>query len=260
MRGPLRNIAAIASTAVLELYRRRDVYTAVVLAIVVTVPLASVNVFGVKGIVRYLREITLLLVWLFTLVIGLTTAARQIPRELENRTIYALLAKPLRRSEFILGKFAGAVAATGLAVLLFYLCYVVLDGLKEGVWYTPVLPQVVLLHLALVALMTALVIFGSTFLTPSANVTCSALIVAGMLLFGQKIPEAAARAVAPASWILWTAHAVLPHFEFFDLRLRLVHGWEPISPAVLLAVLGYCTLYTTALLGGAVAIFSRKRL
>lgn len=260
MKGALRNIAAIAGTSVLELYRRRDVYTAVILAIVITAPLASVNVFGVGGIVRYLREVTLLLIWLFTLVIGLTTASRQVPRELENKTIYPLLAKPVRRSEFILGKFAGAVAATGLSVLLFYVCYVVLDGLKEGVWYTPVLPQVILLHLALVVLMTALVVFCSTFLTPSANLACSALIVGGMLLFGQKIPDAASQAPAPASWVLWTAHAVLPHFEFFDLRLRLVHGWEPIQVSVLACVLGYCALYTAALLGGAVAVFSRKRL
>jgi len=260
MKGALRNISAIAGTSVLELYRRRDVYTAIVLAIVITVPLASVNVFGVGGIVRYLREVTLLLIWLFTLVIGLTTASRQIPRELETKTIYPLLAKPVRRSEFILGKFAGAVAATGLSVLLFYACYVVLDGLKEGVWYAPVLPQVILLHLALVVLMTALVIFGSTFLTPSANLTCSALIVGGMLLFGQKIPDAASQAAAPTRWVLWAAHAILPHFEFFDLRLRLVHGWEPIQASVLAAVLGYCALYTAALLGGAVAVFSRKRL
>ena len=259
LRGPCRKIWAVATVSVLELYRRKDVYVAVVLALVMIVPLASVSVFGVGGVVRYLWEVTLLLIWLFSIAIGVTTASRQIPREIETRTILPLLAKPIRRGEFVLGKFVGAGVATGSCVLLFYACYMVLGGLKDGSWCPAALPHAVLLHLCFVALMTAMVLFGSAVLTPSANVTCSSLVILGMLLFGERLPALAARLPAPGSWLARLVHFVAPHFEFFDMRLRLVHGWEPLSPGVVLVVLAYTALYTAAFLGGTVLAVGRRR-
>jgi len=260
MKRSIRNILTLASASILELYRRKDVYTAIILAVIITVPLATVHVFGFKGIVRYLREIMLLLVWFFSIVIGLTTAARQIPREIERRTIFPLLARPVRRGEFVVGKFFGAWAATASAILLFYVCYILLTGFKEGEWVTPVLLQAVFLHLTFASLMVALTIFGSTFLTPSANITISALITVSMLLLGIRIPDAAVSLTFPGNAVLWIAHMILPHFEFFDLRLRVIHGWGPLSPGVLGGVLTYGIAYSAVLLSAAVWLFSRKRL
>ena len=260
LRGPCRNVWAVAMVSVLELYRRRDVYVAFVLAFVTIVPLASVSMFGVGGVVRYLWEVTLLLIWLFSIAVGVTAAARQIPREVETRTILPLLAKPIHRAEFVLGKFVGAALATGSCVILLYACYMLLGGLKDGSWCPAALPHALLLHLCFVALLTAMVLFGSTFLTPSGNVTCSSLVVVAMLLFGEKLPVLASRAPAPGSWLARLIHLIAPHFEFFDMRLRLVHGWEPLTPAVLLIVLAYTVLYTAAFLGGAILLFGRKRL
>ncbi len=260
MKRSIRNLYTLAGASMLELYRRKDVYTAIILALVITVPLAGVHIFGFKGIVRYLREIMLLLIWLFSIVIGLTTAARQIPGEIERRTIYPLLARPVRRGEFVVGKFLGAWSATASAILLFYVCYILLVGFKEGEWVTPVLVQAVVFHLIFAALMVALTIFGSTFLTPSANVTISALLTASMLLFGIRIPDAAVQLAFPGNMILWSAHMVLPHFEFFDLRLRVIHSWGPVAAPAFLGVVAYGIAYSAVLLSAAVWVFSRKRL
>jgi ABC-type transport system involved in multi-copper enzyme maturation permease subunit len=254
----LRGLAAVAAVSIVELYRRRDLYVALFLGVVTLIPLASVNLFGVQGVVRYLREVSLLLIWLFSIAIAITTAARQLPAEIEQRTILPLLSKPIRRDEVILGKYLGAFAASGSSLLLFYLGFVVLSGLREGIWFPSVLPQAVLLHLSFLALLTAAVLFGSVFLTPSGNVSCNALLALGMLLFGDKLAGFTRHAQGSARWLTWAIHWVAPHYEFFDLRLRLVHGWDPLTPGVLGAVLLYCALYTAALLGGAVWLFRRK--
>jgi len=260
MKRAWTNIATLAWASILELYRRKDVYTAVVLALIIVTPLASVNFFGVGGVVRYLREVTLLLIWLFSIAIALSTAARQIPLELEQRTIYPLLAHPVRRSEFVIGKFAGAFAASTLTLLLFYLCFIVLSGIKSGQWFSAVLFQAIVFHVIFLALAAALTIFWSTFLTPSATLTCSALIVLGMFLFGLHLPEAASKALFPANWILTAAHIVLPHFEFFDLRLRIIHGWEPVPLWAFAGAVLYGVGYSAVLLAAAVTIFQRKQL
>ena len=101
----MNNIWAIASVAIRELYRRKDFYVLFILTAVLTISLGSANFFNDNRIIRYLKEICLLLIWISTLIIAIGTAARQIPGERENRTIFPLLAKPVTRWEFIVGKF-----------------------------------------------------------------------------------------------------------------------------------------------------------
>ena len=93
--------------------------------------MASVNIFNDTEIVRYLKEICLLLIWISSLVIAITTTARQIPAERENRTLLPLLAKPLTRTQLILGKFLGCWLACGLALLCFYVFFGALAASRE---------------------------------------------------------------------------------------------------------------------------------
>ncbi|MFA5203842.1 MAG: ABC transporter permease subunit [Lentisphaeria bacterium] len=244
----LQRVFAVAGLSVTELFRRRDVIVAFLLAAVILVPLAAFNLFGVKGVVRYLREVALLLVWLFSLVIAITTAARQLPAELEARTIYPLLAKPLRRGEFLAGKFLGAALAAMASALLFYLCYALMDGLREGAWPGLLFLQAVTLHLAALVLVCALVILGSVLLTPSANITVAGLVTVGMLLFGQRLADIAGGASAVVAGLALAAHLVLPHLEFFDLRLHVVHEWPLLDAATFGAILLYAACYSAAAL------------
>ena len=79
----------------------------------ITLVMGSVTLFHDPKIVRYLKEICLLLIWISSLVIAITTAARQIPVERENRTIFPLLAKPVTRTQLLVGKFLGCWLACG---------------------------------------------------------------------------------------------------------------------------------------------------
>src|SRR5215204_784544 len=88
---------AIAGVVIREVYRRKDFYVLFVLTAVLTLALGSANFFNDRSIVRYLKEVCLLFVWIAVAVIAVTTAARQIPGERENKTIFPLLAKPVTR-------------------------------------------------------------------------------------------------------------------------------------------------------------------
>ncbi len=61
----LRQLAALASLSVLELYRRKDLIVVFVLSAVILLPLSVFRPFGVAGASRYVSELALLLVWLF---------------------------------------------------------------------------------------------------------------------------------------------------------------------------------------------------
>ncbi len=255
-----RKIRAVAGVSLLELFRRRDVYAALILGLVLILPLAMINFFGVEGIVRHLREAALLMIWIFSIGITITTAARQFPGELERRTILPLLAKPVARSELVLGKFLGSFLASACALLLYYFFYLILTGWRSGQWFDLTLAQAVFIHLCFVMLLAAMTLAGSMILTPAANLTCCSLITVGMLLFGDRLTQVAAEATVPMNWIIRFVHYVLPHFEFYDSRVRIIHEWGPYSAGLLGIVFLYTVAYTTAFIILAIFLFKRKRL
>src|SRR5687767_5269443 len=110
----MNNIIALSNVVIKELYRRKDFYVLFVLTALITLLLGSVNLFNEGKIVRFIKEICLLLIWISSLVITVTTTARQIPAEKENRTMFPLLAKPVTRAQVIGGKFLGCWLAGGI--------------------------------------------------------------------------------------------------------------------------------------------------
>src|SRR5580704_9579299 len=127
----MNNVFALAGVVIKELYRRKDFYVLFVMTALISLLLGSVRFFDNDQIVRFLKEICLLLIWISTLVIAITTSARQIPAERESRTIFPLLAKPVGRGELIVGKFAGCWLACGLALLVFYFFFGIISASRE---------------------------------------------------------------------------------------------------------------------------------
>src|SRR5947209_20592995 len=103
----MKKTIAIADIVIKELYRRKDFYVLFVLTAVITIVIGAVHFFNDAEIIRHLKETCLQLIWISSLIIAITTTARQIPAERENRTIFPLLAKPVSRGQVLAGKFLG---------------------------------------------------------------------------------------------------------------------------------------------------------
>src|SRR6516162_5022442 len=168
----MNTVFALASVVIKELYRRKDFYVLFVMTALITLIMGSVTFFNDAKIVRYVKEICLLLIWVSALVIAIGTTARQIPAERENRTIFPLLAKPVTRAQVVLGKFAGCWLACGLALIVFYIFFGLISGTREEHW--PLLQwfQAFWLQWVMLAVVVALVLLGSVvFAAPSSNGT-----------------------------------------------------------------------------------------
>jgi ABC-type transport system involved in multi-copper enzyme maturation permease subunit len=254
-------ILALANVVVKELYRRKDFYVLFVLTAAITLLMGAVRFFNDPQIVRDLKEICLLLIWTSALIIAITTAARQIPAEQENRTIFPLLAKPVTRGQVVAGKFLGCWLATGATLVIFYLFFGVLSGVHENRW--PVLSyfQAFWLQWAMLSVVIALVLLGSiVFSAPSANVTISFFVVLGILLLGGHLNQVALQQDEPVRTVVYAAYFLIPHLEWFDIRKFVIFNW-PLIPWVycLLATL-YALLYTGLFLLATCLVFRRKAL
>ncbi|HEY2329846.1 MAG TPA: ABC transporter permease subunit, partial [Verrucomicrobiae bacterium] len=188
----MKNIFAVAGVVIKELYRRKDFYVLFIVTVLICLVMASVNIFNDAKIVRYLKEICLLLVWISSLVIAVTTTARQIPAERENRTLLPLLAKPVTRTQLIFGKFFGCWFACGLTLLCFYIFFGALSAAREHQW--PLLDyfQAATMHWFLLGIVVAMTLLGSlVFAAPSSNSTICFVIIGGILFVGRHLDQAA---------------------------------------------------------------------
>lgn len=256
----LRQFGALIRLSLLDLYRRKDLFVLFVLSLVLLVPLAMIKPFGISGANRYMNEIAMLLIWVFSIVICLGVTSRLFPPEFESRTIYPLLAKPIGRGTLLFGKFLGALTTSLSALLFFYLVYGLMVGLRQGEWFSPIFLQALLLHVGFIVLLTAFGLFGSLLVTPSANMTLCGIVIGGMLFYGQHLPALAEVTPVPAKWFVWLSYAIGPHVEFFDMRQRLIHGWAMVRWDVCLLALLYACVYSAACLLLASVLLKRKKM
>ncbi len=257
----MNKIFAVAGVVIQELYRRKDFYVLFVLTALLTFAAGAVNFFQDEKIIRYVKDICLLLIWISSLVIAIVTTARQIPAEREARTIFPLLAKPVSRGQVIAGKFLGCWLAAGIALVVFYFFFAVIASSREHTWPLAMYLQAAWMQWCLLAIVIAFVLLGSIyFAAPSSTATISFIIVAAALLVGAHLHKIALTQPEPMQAILIGAYYVMPHLEWYYMSDFVVYNMGCVPwVKVLLATL-YAGVWTTIFLVLAWLGFRRKSL
>ena len=252
----MRRVGAIARNTIREVARER---VALVLALfgvglvgvsLVLSPLALgegkkvVTDFGLAGASA--------LATLLTIVLG----SSLLYKELDRKTIYAVMAKPIRRSEFLLGKYAGLwVSAAALLASMVAITLALLAATTRSVPWEAV--GALLLSLAELSIVTAVVIFFSSFTTPLLTAFFgAATLLAGH--FAEDLKYFGSQGSSPVlAGATEAAYWLLPHLELFNARGLVVHG-QAVAPERLAFAGAYAALYAGALLAAAAAIFERR--
>lgn len=252
-------VMPIAGVVIREIYRRKDFYVLFILTALLTLLAGSVNIFNDDRIIRHVKEISLLLIWISSLVLCITMTARQLPMEQEARTIFPLLAKPVSRCEVILGKFVGCWSACLFALVVFYSFFLVITMASDP--DMAILPylQAAVLHGAMLGVVTAMTLLGSiVFTAPSSTVTILLIVCTAILTIGRHLNKVAIQQAEPVQSILYALYFILPHLEFYDVRDLIIHNWPPIPWMIFGAALLYAAVYMTVLLLLAMKAFQRK--
>ncbi len=252
-------IRAMAALVIRELIRRKDFYVLFILTAVITLSFGAVNFFGEGNLVRYLKEICLTLIWLSSIVIAVMTAARQIPEELERKTILPLLAKPVTRTDVVLGKFLGSWFSSGAALLVFYVFFAVVSASKEAHFEFVGWFQALAMHWFMLGILTSMTLLGSlVFAAVSSNATIMLVSTAFILGILRHLNTVALNQPEPIQTLLYVAYYSIPHLEFYDMRGLVVHSHPPIGWGVMALAMLYAAGYTAFFLVGACQAFKRK--
>jgi Cu-processing system permease protein len=218
---------------------------------------------------KIIKDLGLAALNLLGLVIAIFIGIGLVAKEVERRSIYSLLSKPLSREQLILGKFIGLVMtlAVNLAAMsaafyavLFYQAMTV-SPQQQSVWPAPAtdprLMVAIVLIFAELMVVTSIALFFSTFSGPlTAILLTLALWIVGHFNADLRRFEEVMEAPV-AVYVARTLYYVLPNLAPFNIRAEVVHA-VPITNSHVVLTLAYAVVYVAVMLLGAIVIFRRR--
>ncbi|HEX5176263.1 MAG TPA: ABC transporter permease [Chthoniobacteraceae bacterium] len=122
---------AIASNTLLELVRLKVFYFMLLFALLIIGSSAFMVKFTFQQQFQVLKDVSLGAMSIFTWLLAVLSTAMLLPKEIEDRTLYTILAKPVPRFEYLLGKLLGVLLLLALAIALMSVLFVIVLYARE---------------------------------------------------------------------------------------------------------------------------------
>ena len=253
----LFRIMAIAKNAFREEIRRKILYIFLLASIVIILSGKFFNFIAPSQESKIMIDMSLAGILFFGMLIAIFSCGQMIPSEIERKTIISIFSKPVKKWEFILGKFLGGIMIVFLNLLLMSAVFLVLLYLKEKTIPFDLVKVLYLTSLELAVLSSIAVFISTLSVNTSFNVTVTfSLYVIGHLTdyFVHIARQIDNEFVSIALSMLYTA---LPNFNNFNLRDKLIEGFT--IPSLLVAQVSlYAAVYVTIMLVLSYCLFRDK--
>ena len=251
----LSRVVAVAANTFRETVRERVLYNLVFFAILMTLCGLLLGQLSIRQDEKIIKDIGLAAMELFGHLIAIFIGIGLVSKEIERKSLYPLLAKPLSRDELFIGKFAG------LAFTLFVNVGAMAAGLVATLLVTrgeadPALLKAVYgIYLSLLLVVAIAMLFSAVTSTALAAVCTVCLILAGR--FSDVVRNMKQVAPDVPDRLVDFLYYALPNFRNFDIKDEVAYGdyvpWH---------MLGWVTLYNVSYVTALVAIglvcFRRK--
>jgi ABC-type transport system involved in multi-copper enzyme maturation permease subunit len=253
----LSRILTIARNTFREAVRDRVLYNLIVFVLLLTAAAVLLGELTDGQEARTIVDLGLTAVLIFGTFISIFVGVSLVSKEIEKRTVYAILSKPVRRGEFIIGKYLGLcltllvnTAVMGIGVSL-ALLYVAGGQLALAAW-----AAIAFIFFELTIITAAAIVF-SAFSTPALSALFTFMIfVIGH--FSSALRDLAATMASPgAKYVFDAIYYLLPNLSNFSFITQAAHGQIP-SVSQLGGSLVYAAVFDLILVTIAVLIFSRR--
>ncbi len=249
-------IWTIATNTVREAIRNKLLYVLLFFAIALILAGALLSSLSYVESERILQDIGLAAIRLFSVAIAIFVGVNLIHKEVDRRTVYTILSKPLSRTEFLLGKYLGLVLTIWMQMAVMVMAFAGVS-LATGAPLTPTHAAAFFLTGIELALVVALATLFSSFTTPML----ASFFSGGLWFVGHLTRDlrdlGAASDLETVQRLTALLHRVLPDLESFNLSIEAAHGLPVVASDLWLPLL-YGGGYVAILLVAATALFGRR--
>jgi Cu-processing system permease protein len=263
--GPaLNRIAAVAGNTLREAGRNRIFYGAAAVAVLMllfSLVLSDLALLDQKA--RLVQDFGLFVIPLLCIVTAVILGVVLLQKEIEKKTLYAILPKPIRRSEFLLGKFVGLCTLLLIQLLLLAVCWVGVLAMRGGE-LTNTLVMAMALSYVEIVLVTAIATFFSALSSP----VLSGVMTLGLFACGRvsyvitDLMTATKGVFVEVDFMRWLGAAlvaVVPDLSTFNVADEILLGWE-IGADYMLNAVTYGLSYAAVFLLLGLIVFERRDL
>jgi ABC-type transport system involved in multi-copper enzyme maturation permease subunit len=255
----ISRLTAITLNTFREAVRDRVLYNLIlfVLLLVASAPLFGQISIGMERLI--LVNVGLSSISLFGVIIAIFIGIGLVSKEIEKKTLYTILSRPVRRWEFILGKYLGLVMTlvvnTALMTVGFYIALLFTNGLHKT---DALLLLAIYFTVLQFLIVTALTVLFSTFSSPIFSaIFAFALFVIGT--FAEDLKNFAAISKGAAKLLATAAAYVMPNFASLNIIAQTAHD-QGVGGRLILFNTLYALLYSASAVAAAVLIFERRNL
>ncbi|QQG50337.1 MAG: ABC transporter permease subunit [Candidatus Berkelbacteria bacterium] len=247
----LKTIFAIARNTFKETIRDRVLYSLIGFAVIVIAASLLAASVSLGQETRVIQSFGLTAMLVFLLIITIFIGTQLVWREVERRTIYMVLSKPVSREAFYLGKFLGLCLTILVVMLIMGAVFVALVGYKTKAVSGVQIAAIVMMMVE-AWLLTAVGMLFASFTSPLA----SAVYAFALALIGHSATSIyiiAAKSTGFAKYMLEAVYYAFPNLEKFNLRNEVIFN-APLDFSYFWTAMLYFVGYTAAMLLLGIAI------
>lgn len=253
----MKNITTIAKNTFKEVIRDKILYSILGFALLFILSTLFLGSISLGEDLKIIRDFGLAGIYIFSLIIAIFMGTSLIYKEIDKRTLFITLSKPVSRRDFIIGKFLGLFSGLIITVLLMSFIYFIIIAFKGGIFDWRGLIAISL-SLVEIAIFVSLSILFSTFSKPLASTIYSVLI----LYIGHSLNMVLShfeRSGGISIYAIKSVYYIFPNLEKFNLRNMVVYDTALSGVEVTLSVL-YGVVYCIILLWLAIWSLSKQEL
>ncbi len=254
-----RNIGIIGRITMLEGARKQVFHVLILFAVFLIFGSTILAKFDQHVQMKMMTDLCMVSVFFVSAIIAITIGVTGVPGEMEQKTVYPVIAKPVRRWEFILGKYAGAMGTVAIGMAVMAATFAALEVAYQGhiepsVFY--VFPYLFLET----AILGAAALWLSTFASwPLAWFLTVFFCLLGNTKFSLYASLMAQHQSAFNRAAITGIYHLLPNLQSFDFKDAMVHHLF-VPSAYLAQTAAYGVCYAAALLTLASISFARREL
>ncbi len=257
----MRNVITVAANTFREAVRDRVLYNLLFFALLMIASAILVGQISIQIEQSLIVSLGLTAISVIGLFIAIFIGVGLVSKEMDKRTLYALLAKPVARWQFLLGKYLGllmtlTVNTAARAAGLYAALWIVKHPLEHGDWYILVAVYLILLKLGLIV---ALALLFSCFTSPFLAILFTvAMYICGV--FASELRNLQTTKLDPASISMFRGISyLLPNLENFNVTGAVIYG-KAIPLAFVAQATLYAVIYAAVILAISAVVFSRRNL
>lgn len=254
----MKNILTVTRFTFLEVYRSKLMISLIFLALGLIGVSYVASEFAYGAPAKVALDVGFGVMSISNLIISIFIGANLINKEIEQRTLYMVISKPISRSSFLIGKIFGLSSILLINSLILGLLSILIYLFFEGI-YTPLMAWTIVFSF----LEVFTVLIFAVFFSLITNTTLSVIFTIAVFIVGHAVNETSklifAKVSSLYSVLLDVSFVLIPNFYKLNLKDFVLYQ-QNISTDYLISTLAYLLLYLIALMTLVLLIFKNKNL